>query len=65
MDDITDIHIQNGFQLLGVHNTIDCKECHTSASDLLFERIGNDCINCHMDDFYSNHQSKSPRSRVL
>ncbi|MEZ5059156.1 MAG: hypothetical protein R2879_19135, partial [Saprospiraceae bacterium] len=60
VDDITDIHIQNGFQLLGVHNTIDCKECHTSASDLLFERIGNDCINCHMDDFTATTNPNHP-----
>ncbi len=51
IDDIKSIHFQNGFPLNGSHALTDCKSCHVSASRLQFERIGNDCINCHRKDF--------------
>ena len=60
VDNITELHQDNGFPLLGVHATVSCNDCHVSASDLEFYRIGNDCINCHNDDYAStsnpNHQ---------
>ncbi len=51
VDNVTDIHQGNGFPLTGVHKSLDCAQCHLSASTLQFERIGNDCINCHLKDF--------------
>lgn len=51
VDDIQALHDENGFPLLGDHGIINCNECHLSESFLQFDRIGNDCINCHMDDF--------------
>jgi hypothetical protein len=51
VDDITGIHQDNGFPLLGIHAQISCNDCHTSDSDLQFTRIGNECINCHMADY--------------
>jgi hypothetical protein len=60
VDNITELHQENGFPLLGVHASLSCNECHISDSDLKFERIGNDCINCHLDDYNAttnpNHQ---------
>ncbi len=51
VDDVTDLHQANGFPLSGVHRALDCAQCHASASNLQFERIGNDCINCHLKDY--------------
>lgn len=51
VDNITDLHQDEGFPLLGAHAQISCDECHTGASELFFNRIGNECINCHMADF--------------
>ncbi|MEO1257383.1 MAG: hypothetical protein AAFZ15_01255 [Bacteroidota bacterium] len=51
VDNITELHQENGFPLLGVHNTVSCFDCHTSETALRFDRIGNDCINCHLDEF--------------
>ncbi len=48
---IPELHVENGFPLIGVHNSLDCTECHSSETDLRFETMGNDCINCHQDDF--------------
>ncbi len=60
VDNITGLHYDNGFPLLGIHTTLDCDECHMSASSLEFNRIGNECMNCHLDDYLSaahpNHQ---------
>ncbi|RMG79219.1 MAG: hypothetical protein D6714_16735 [Bacteroidetes bacterium] len=51
VDDIYQIHFENGFPLLGAHSRVSCEECHSTASYLQFTRIGNDCINCHLDNF--------------
>ena len=51
VDNITDLHYDNGFPLLGAHAVLDCDECHFSESALEFNRIGNDCVNCHLDEF--------------
>ncbi|MAT53475.1 MAG: hypothetical protein CMN32_03270 [Saprospirales bacterium] len=51
VDNITDLHEENGFPLLGGHAAVSCNECHTSETALRFDRIGNDCISCHQNDF--------------
>ena len=51
VDNITEIHQDNGFPLLGIHAQISCNDCHTSESNLQFHRIGNECINCHQADY--------------
>jgi len=51
VDDITQLHYDNGFPLLGAHAISSCYDCHKSASELRFDRIGNDCINCHLDEY--------------
>ena len=61
VDDITELHYENGFPLLGAHTITSCYECHKSASELAFYRIGNECINCHSEDYSAtispNHSS--------
>lgn len=51
VDNITQLHVDNGFPLLGNHAIADCRDCHTSETDLRFDRIGNDCLNCHLEDY--------------
>jgi hypothetical protein len=53
VDNIMEIHFDNGFPLLGAHTTANCNACHISESGLEFHRIGNACINCHNTDFAS------------
>ena len=45
--DITKIHQRSRFPLLGVHSTVDCFQCHKSATFLKFEVLGTECYNCH------------------
>ena len=51
VDNITELHQENGFPLTGVHKAISCEACHISASAMQFNRLGNDCISCHLTDF--------------
>lgn len=51
VEDIMQVHLENGFPLMGVHYLINCNECHQNAEQLRFEPMGNDCINCHQSDF--------------
>lgn len=51
ISDVTSIHQQTRFPLLGAHRTVSCRECHTSASVYQFETLGIDCVNCHKEDY--------------
>ena len=51
VDEIPQLHEQNGFNLEGSHFDLNCVDCHTSESNLRFDRIGNDCVNCHLDTY--------------
>ncbi len=51
VDNIPELHHDNGFPLVGAHATATCTDCHKSETGLQFDRIGNDCINCHLTDF--------------
>ena len=51
VDNTAEIHYENGFPLLGAHITANCFDCHESESQLAFERIGNECVNCHLDEY--------------
>jgi len=53
VDNIPELHEANGFPLIGSHSNLSCIECHTSETSLRFDRIGNDCISCHQDDYAS------------
>ncbi|HAD12681.1 MAG TPA: hypothetical protein DCF33_09615 [Saprospirales bacterium] len=56
LDDVGGLHQQNGFPLQGVHQKVDCNQCHQSASALQFERLGNQCVDCHLQDFQTTTQ---------
>lgn len=60
VDQVAQLHFDNGFPLLGPHGLANCADCHISASVLEFNRIGNDCINCHTEDF---DQTANPNHR--
>jgi len=51
VDEIPEIHESNGFPLTGTHAGLFCVDCHQSDNLLTFNRIGNDCINCHLEDY--------------
>ena len=51
VNNITDIHRQGRFPLLGAHLTAECASCHQSASNLRFEPLGVECVDCHMDEY--------------
>ncbi len=51
VDEIPEIHEMNGFPLVGPHSFLNCIDCHDAEINIRFDRLGNDCINCHMDDF--------------
>ncbi|HEX5167868.1 MAG TPA: hypothetical protein VFW11_01745 [Cyclobacteriaceae bacterium] len=60
VDNIPELHERSGFPLVGTHSTVTCAECHISETNIRFNPIGNDCINCHRDDYATtdnpNHQ---------
>jgi hypothetical protein len=53
VNNITEIHQLSRFPLIGAHLTATCSDCHSSASILLFEPLGIECIDCHEDDYLS------------
>ncbi len=51
VSDIDNIHRMSRFPLLGAHKFADCQECHASVKNLIFEQIGVECIDCHINNF--------------
>ena len=51
VDNISDLHMENGFPLLGAHAVASCDECHTGETNLQFYSLGNECLNCHQEDY--------------
>lgn len=51
VNNITEIHQNSRFPLLGAHNTADCSACHTSVSKLEFQPLGIECYDCHRLDY--------------
>ena len=60
VQNITEIHQQNGFPLQGVHALVSCNECHQNSELMRFDPVGNECIVCHISDYEAttkpNHQ---------
>ena len=57
---ITDMiqrHQSTRFPLLGVHASLDCKDCHTGASNNQYTGTPTTCYGCHRSDF---DNSKNP-----
>jgi hypothetical protein len=59
---IPEIHEENGFPLIGVHTNLSCIECHTNETTLIFNPIGNECIQCHRDDYLATQDPNHPLS---
>lgn len=51
VDNIPELHEENGFPLIGTHNILSCVDCHISETALRFDRLGNECISCHQNDY--------------
>lgn len=60
VDNIPELHEENGFPLVGSHVGLSCVDCHISETNSRFDRVGNDCFSCHKNDYISaqdpNHQ---------
>lgn len=51
VENITKLHEETSFPLIGVHATTDCRKCHESETNLRFKPIGLECKDCHQKDF--------------
>ncbi len=56
VQDITRVHQQSRFPLVGVHSTVDCNQCHKSETFLRFEVLGTECYSCHSDLYSATTQ---------
>jgi len=51
VENITGLHEQISFPLMGVHATVNCNQCHQSETNVRFSPTGTECINCHLDEY--------------
>lgn len=51
VDNIPELHEQNGFPLTGAHKILACVDCHKSETNLRWDRVGNECVSCHKEDY--------------
>ena len=56
VNNITQIHQQSRFPLVGVHATVDCYQCHQSETFNRFEVLGTECYNCHNEEYIATTQ---------
>ncbi|MDA3893167.1 MAG: hypothetical protein PF517_16010 [Salinivirgaceae bacterium] len=61
VNNIPEIHERVGFPLIGAHRTIFCAECHKSENLLRFDRIGNECVDCHLNNY---NATQNPNHKV-
>jgi len=58
---ITEIHQNSRFPLLGPHRTADCIDCHKSETYIRFDVPGVNCVDCHRENYMAttnpNHVS--------
>jgi hypothetical protein len=57
VENIAKIHDNTSFPLVGVHKTVNCNQCHKTATKLQYSPLGQTCVDCHKTDF---QQAKSP-----
>jgi len=58
VNNVTKIHRDKGFALVGSHAVADCARCHTSASKLRFDNINTECYSCHKVQYEAtNHRA--------
>jgi hypothetical protein len=53
VENITKMHEQTSFPLMGVHSIVNCDACHQSETNLRFSPINPECISCHLNDYAS------------
>jgi len=51
VNNITQIHQQNRFPLIGVHSMTECQKCHKSESLYSYDVLGIECIDCHKSNY--------------
>ena len=51
VENITKLHEQTSFPLVGVHAKNDCNSCHKTETNIKFKPIGLACVDCHTKDF--------------
>ena len=51
ISNVTDLHQQSRFPLVGAHKNADCASCHLSSSLLEFRPLGIECVDCHRHDY--------------
>jgi hypothetical protein len=51
VENITQLHEETAFPLMGVHSFTDCNACHQDETNLRFNVAGVDCMSCHREDF--------------
>ncbi len=51
ISEVTAMHQLTRFPLLGAHRTVNCRDCHTSASVYQFQTLGVECVSCHRKDY--------------
>ena len=55
VDKFPELHEESGFPLTGAHGSLSCVECHFAIDKRRFDRIGNECISCHKNDYANTH----------
>lgn len=53
INNVTNIHLNSRFPLFGAHRVALCSDCHISVSNLEFQPLGIECIDCHRQDYMS------------
>ena len=51
VENITQLHENVSFPLMGVHANINCNDCHISETNVRFSPTGVTCIDCHRTDY--------------
>jgi hypothetical protein len=51
VNDLSEVHAENGFVLEGAHTVVSCVDCHKSGNSLVWERMTGNCADCHMKDY--------------
>ena len=51
VEDVSQIHAENGFIIEGAHTSVSCVDCHKSGNSLVWERMTGNCVDCHLKDY--------------
>ena len=51
VNNITEIHQQSRFSLVGVHTITECQKCHKSESLHRYDVQGVECLDCHRENY--------------